>query len=209
MRKPIPIPSQEYLKQCFEYNRDTGKLTWKNRPVTHFSAGYRSAQGCCNNWNAKMAGKEAFTAVAKNGGYNFGTLDGVKGIKAHRLIWKLFYGVDPSHSEIDHANGIRTDNRIENLTLTTSSGNSANLGIYKASKTGVHGVRWNKATSSWRVVITRDKKTTHIGLFDDFFEACCARKGAELKLGFSSNHGQRSAHSHPRPRTFNVIPEPL
>lgn len=141
-----------------------------------------------------MSGKEAFTAICQVGGYNFGTLNGINGIKAHRLIWKLHHGVDPSHLEIDHINGIRTDNRIENLRLVTRKGNSANLGIYARSKTNVHGVRWNKATNNWRATITKDKHTYHIGLFDDFFEAVCARKSAEIKLRFASTHGQRSSH---------------
>jgi len=46
----------------------------------------------------------------------------VHGWLAHRLAWYLYYGVMPRY-EIDHINGDKGDNRIENLREVTPSQN--------------------------------------------------------------------------------------
>ena len=38
---------------------------------------------------------------------------------AHRLVWQHFYGDIPRHLTINHRNGIKSDNRPENLELVT------------------------------------------------------------------------------------------
>lgn len=52
---------------------------------------------------------------------------------AHRLVWKIVTGNDPE-GIIDHINGIRDDNRIENLRDVSFTGNAANAirGRWKA-----------------------------------------------------------------------------
>ncbi len=42
---------------------------------------------------------------------------------AHRMIWESVHGPIPAGLEINHINGIRTDNRIANLELVTRSEN--------------------------------------------------------------------------------------
>ncbi len=41
----------------------------------------------------------------------------------HRLIWTYFKGSIPANKEINHKNGIKTDNRLENLEVVTHSEN--------------------------------------------------------------------------------------
>lgn len=50
---------------------------------------------------------------------------------AHRLIWMMFVGLVPNGFELDHINGIRTDNRIENLRLVTRSENCLNKKVHR------------------------------------------------------------------------------
>ena len=58
-------------------------------------------------------------------GYVFVTIN-KKDVYVHRLVWETFNGEIPKGMEIDHINTVRTDNRLENLRLVTSSGNKRN-----------------------------------------------------------------------------------
>ena len=43
--------------------------------------------------------------------------------RAHRIVWTYFNGEIPDDKEINHKNGVKTDNRPENLELVISSEN--------------------------------------------------------------------------------------
>ena len=52
--------------------------------------------------------------------------------RAHRMIWQHVHGPIEAGMEINHKNGVKTDNRIENLELVTKSENALH-----ASRTGL------------------------------------------------------------------------
>lgn len=55
---------------------------------------------------------------------------------AHRLIWEAVNGPIPDGLQINHKNGIKHDNRIENLELVTQSENAKHayrIGLQSAS----------------------------------------------------------------------------
>jgi hypothetical protein len=55
----------------------------------------------------------------------------------HRVIWEEHYGAIPEGKFIDHINGNKTDNRLENLQLLTNTENvqrSSRGGVYKMSE---------------------------------------------------------------------------
>lgn len=107
----------------------------------------------------------------------------------HRVIWALYYGEWPTE-HIDHINGVKIDNRIENLRVVTKTENSKNRKRDKRNKTGVAGVLYYSDKVKWLVRIGGNKNMTHLGYFTDFFEAVCARKSAELRYGYHTNHGR-------------------
>lgn len=54
---------------------------------------------------------------------------------AHRMIWESVYGPIPEGLQINHINGDKTDNRLENLDLVTQSENilhAYRLGLMRA-----------------------------------------------------------------------------
>ena len=75
-------------------------------------------------------------------------------INLHHIVWTIVYGRLPT--QIDHINGDKTDNRIENLREVSSSGNNANrLWRWKPNaQTGLPGVfPWRE---SFGISVKRD-----------------------------------------------------
>jgi hypothetical protein len=76
-------------------------------------------------------------------GYVFITVENRKAIRAHRLAWYKTYGVFPTN-EIDHINGNRSDNRIENLREVTRLENMHNLAFHREGNYPCIKKRYNK-----------------------------------------------------------------
>lgn len=94
---------------------------------------------------------------------------------AHRLAWYLMTGRMPEN-QIDHDNGVKTDNRWLNLRKATNSQNGANTGIRKNNASGFKGVSYFAQTGKWHAQIMLDKKRYHLGYFDTPEEAAVAYK---------------------------------
>ena len=99
----------------------------------------------------------------------------------HQIIWYIFNGVIPSGMVIDHINGDPWDNRIENLSCKTWSGNSQNRNKNETNTSGFTGVRWrvvNGCTYTvafWKESVgDRDKSFSvkRYGLLTAFMKAC-------------------------------------
>jgi hypothetical protein len=133
--KQKPLPSWEYLNECFSYDPETGLLTWKHRPVEHFKS-----MGMYKAWNTRCV-DNTITCLSKNG-YLLLTLD-AKNYYAHRIIYKLVTKKDPLE-HIDHANGIKSDNRWRNLREATHSDNMRNRKAHKDNTCGYRGVTYHK-----------------------------------------------------------------
>jgi hypothetical protein len=133
----------EILRDFLHYDPETGVLTWKPRSAKWFtSTKYRTAQGCANNWNARHAGKPAFTCVGTHGYYEGRVFK--RHLLAHRAAYAIIEGVWPPH-QIDHIDGCRSNNRWDNLRPCTRTENARNvtpygssgfLGVYKSTHPG-------------------------------------------------------------------------
>jgi len=133
-------------------------------------------------WNTRYAGKPAMTAL-RNTGYLHGRIFD-KGYQAHRVAWALAHGEWPK-GEIDHINGVRTDNRIENLRDIPKAENQRNMKRNKRNKSGVPGL-FRRKSGGWAVSIQGE----YIGTFKCAGRAVAARKQAERERGFHPNHGR-------------------
>jgi len=177
--------TQEYLKECFNYNPETGVLIWKKRPITHFKN-----ERCYKIFNTKYSLKPAgcIEKGIRRTPYIVASINN-KSHRVHRLIWKLVTGYDAN--QIDHPNGNGIDNRWCNLRDVTTTENNRNMPLGVLNKSGVLGIFWDKKRNQWRAGIKFNKKSIHLGYYNDKFDAICARKSKEYSLGFHENHGRR------------------
>lgn len=113
-----------------------------------------------------------------------------KMLRVHRVIWEMHNGCIPEGMEIDHVNGIKSDNSIENLRVVPSSVNSKNKSIYKSNKTGVCGVELVKKNGKFRASIRVKGKLHFRGEYLSFDDAVNARRAAEVEFDFHENHGR-------------------
>lgn len=182
------LPSQDVLNQLLRYEKETGKLFWNNRPDSFFKDGKQSASHNAAIWNARFANTEVNSTLGS--GYIATSLFGSKNL-AHRIIWKMIYGVEPDI--IDHIDGNVRNNRLSNLRDTVQSVNGRNTRINKRTKSGHMGVRFDERLNKWVSRIHPGGETVHLGCFSSFEEAVAARKQAERKFDFHPNHGRVTA----------------
>ena len=102
----------------------------------------------------------------------------------HHLVWALAYGKFPER--LDHIDGNRLNNRLENLRECTAAQNSQNAKLSKANKSGFKGV-YSQAGGRWYARIAANGKSHYLGLFDSAEDAAKAYDAVARKL-----HGEFS-----------------
>lgn len=108
----------------------------------------------------------------------------IKSHGLHRLVMLVFVG--ESELDVDHINGDRADNRLENLRYCTRSQNQMNrISRYGSSK--YKGVCWCKDMGKWRCVVRKNGKRFNLGYFKNEKDAAFAYdlKAKELFGEFS------------------------
>jgi len=155
--------TQAQVIDCFEY-RD-GNLYWKR--VAHSNKQY-------------LANKPA-GSIHKTGYRHVTWMNKIH--KAHRLIFLMHHGYLPP--EVDHINGDRADNRIDNLRAANRSENQCNRSALSSNTSGYPGVSWHKKSGSWAVRLMKNGKTHALGYFKDLELAGLVSEEARAKF-----HGQ-------------------
>jgi hypothetical protein len=152
---------QEELKSIFEYDPMSGIVRWR--------------EGRSNMVKGSIAG------CIHGSGYKVVTINS-KTYKLHRVIWVMLFGQIPNKFFIDHINGKKFDNRLENLRLATNHQNQQNRPAPKNNSSGFRGVTWHKSVDKWMARISHNGKRTTIGFFDTAEDAYEAYKTEAKKL---------------------------
>lgn len=116
---------------------------------------------------------------------------GIKGKKysAHRLIFLYHHGYLPK--EIDHIDGNRSNNLIENLRAATVEQNRHNRKLSKNNTSGIKGVSWHKNAKKWTVNLMTNKKLKNFGFYFDIDYAKFVAEFIRSKYHKEfSNHGK-------------------
>ena len=164
MFKSIPIPRLFEIVKLHDNGRDIILLPRKD------------ARPC---WNSRYGNKIGFKYLSTSG-YYWSSLDGVN-LPAHRVIWALHNGAWPD-GQIDHINGDKSDNRIENLRVVTTSQNGMNRGKPSDNTSGYKGVVWDKSRSKWKATIGFRGKVHNIGRYDTKEDAIKAYEDKCIEL---------------------------
>ena len=114
--------------------------------------------------------------------------DAYRTICTHSIIGKHFLQNPLNLKLIDHKDGNKHNNNIENLRYCTRSQNQMNRRCNCNSNTQLKGIYHLKKCNRWKAVITLNGKIIYLGLFKNVKEAIEVRKNASHKLfGVFSN----------------------
>ena len=98
----------------------------------------------------------------------------------HRIIWCYVHGDWPKQM-IDHIDGDRSNNRIENLRDVSNAKNQYNRhSLNKNNSTGHMGIMYRKRGDAYIVQITVLGAKKYIGYYKHLPDAIVARQNAEL-----------------------------
>ena len=170
-----------YIKECFKYH--DGDLFWKVRPLHHFKC-----EKDQKAFNKKLSGNKVGGLTGAKGDKYLATSINNKMTHVHRIVFMLHHGFIPNY--IDHIDGNRLNNKIENLRSVTSSENAKNRKANSNNTSGYTGVFWCKKSNKWGAAITSNRKRIYLGLYENKDDAIAKRVEAEKDNGFTSRHGK-------------------
>ena len=136
--------TKELLHELFEYK--DGHLYWKVSRSQRVKVGNKAG------------------GVHKPSGYYHIEFNSKK-YKGHRLIFLMHHGNLPK--VIDHIDGDKLNNKIENLREATQQQNCYNSGMKKLNTSGVKNVHLHKPTNKWLVQLMVNGKKKYFGLYED------------------------------------------
>jgi len=125
-RKPLPTDLIDEYFQLME----GGLVVWKKSPHPKIPTGTKAGR--------TPKGRH-LQIMLRGSSYGY-----------HRIVYYLAYGVDSIGYEIDHINRDPTDNRPENLRLSTEVQNKWNKGANVNNKIGQRGIRQRFWGQSYR-----------------------------------------------------------
>lgn len=165
-------PDMDRIRELFECDFLTGKIFWKKSPKYDVPIGAEAGNSTDN-------------------GYRIVSFDGRKE-RAHRVVWALFHGEWTAH-EIDHINGVRDDNRPNNLRRVTRAQNCQNAGLRSDNTSGHTGVYFRKDTGKYFAKIQIDRKSISLGTYQSIDDAIAARQAAKKQFHPFGNPERKGA----------------
>ena len=159
----------DLLNELFTYDKETGKLYWKA---------------------ARQRIKVGDEVGSDNGSGYLKTKVNNKTYRLHRLVFLMHKGYLPKI--LDHINGDRKDNRIENLRPVSLAQNAQNAKLNSKNNSGYKGVFWVKSSKKWRGQVKCNGETIYLGEYNDIEEADRVVRAAREELhGNFANHGDQ------------------
>lgn len=177
MQRQPPMNDLPFMRSLFDYDPDSGRLTWKvRRDVPKW-------------WNTRYAGTQPL--ATDDLGYRrakvtYGDWSGY--VSVHRICYLLMHGQLPAI--VDHINGCVTDNRACNFRAANDLSNAWNRAPNRGTATGCKGVNviyYAKGPSKGQVCgyvarIGHGKEREYLGFFSTAEGAATAYTTRETQL---------------------------
>lgn len=154
------LPTQAEIKHLLHYDPETGVFRWR------FSNSPR-----VKPWDVAGGLCKGYLHIGLNNGVHY----------AHRLAWVYMTGEWPN-DQIDHIDGVRSNNAWVNLRQATNKQNMENQSLKKNNKSGFRGVSWVTRSKKWKAAVNHNKKRLFLGYFETAEDAAAvaAAKRDEL-----------------------------
>lgn len=153
MTKSKPLPPLQLVRELFDYDKESGIVTWRtprsNRVKAGETVGTIRKAHCKSYYNVRIA-----------------TSTGKSDYKLHRIIWLHVTGEDPADSQIDHIDGNGLNNSFANLRKASASQNQCNVTVRRNSSSGLKGAHWHTQSNKWRARICFLGTDYYLGLFE-------------------------------------------
>ncbi len=137
---------KHYFEEFLRYERETGKLFWKEKVNRYFTLPVGREAGRLR--------KDGYREVKINQRY----------YSTHRLVWFAEYGTFPG-LHIDHVNGKRSDNNILNLREVSARDNHNNRPCHRRGALPGVSFKKEKLARPWHARLAIGFKQIHIGYF--------------------------------------------
>jgi len=108
-------------------------------------------------------------SVCKKKGYLYARLtkDGkCKRVSVHRLVALHFIPNPKNKEQVNHIDGNRKNNKVENLEWVSNRANCSHRSVGKINTSNYIGVYLNKKHNNWKSAISINGKKVHLGTFN-------------------------------------------
>lgn len=160
------------LRSQLSYNPETGEFKWKEsgsgRRKNLVAGTIKRQREDRNVWRKIVFDQQEYTSG--------------------QLAWALMTGKLPDFI-VDHIDQDSLNDRWSNLRPGDNCVDQRNNKKSSRNTTGIVGVKWHKTSSKYHAFIGAGGKQKYLGSSEDFFEAVCIRKKAELEFNYSPLHG--------------------
>lgn len=147
--------------ELLDYDADLGVFTWRNPTSRRVHRGQPAGSLSTDGYIRIQIDRKLYLA--------------------HHLAWLVVTGSWPK-GNLDHRDGVRTNNVFDNLREAGHGPNSWNAGPHIDNTSGVKGVHFHSGSEKWRAVLMHNGRQHHLGLFSSLEEARETRRKAALNL---------------------------
>ena len=112
----------------------------------------------------------------------------LKSFTTHRLVGNYFVENKNNFNQVNHINGVKTNNKVENLEWVTSMENNCHKYLKSKKASKYIGVTFCKELNKWRSKIFFNNKQVHLGVFDCEIDAHLKRIEFESLNGIKNRY---------------------